>query len=165
MAKQKITPWRQRTLNKQIWGISGGLGGLESESQWETHTCHKLLCKLWVSGIHFLGSPISDLDLCFLCALVNQRQMGQVTLKGSGVPALVLAWYLCKLWALGTSWGRNLMRLNSTSFEICELWVASCELRYHTPHTYTPSIPTLPNYPPTFDHRSYSVAMEHVLWP
>ena len=36
-------------------------------------------------------SSISDLDLHFLCALVNQRQMGQVTVKRSGVPALVLA--------------------------------------------------------------------------
>ena len=34
-------------------------------------------------------SPISDLDLYFVCALVNQRQMGQVTVKRSGVPAVI----------------------------------------------------------------------------
>ena len=43
----------------------------------------------------FFFSPISDLDsdldLFFLYALVNQRQMGKVTVKRSGVPALVLA--------------------------------------------------------------------------
>ena len=35
--------------------------------------------------------PISDLDLYFLCALVHQRQMGQVTVKWSAVPAFVFA--------------------------------------------------------------------------
>ena len=52
-----------------------------------------LLCALQVYalGVYSLGLPISDLDLYFLCALVNQRQMGQVTVKRSGVPALVLA--------------------------------------------------------------------------
>ena len=35
--------------------------------------------------------PISDLHLYFLCALVQQRQMGQVTVKWSAVPAFVFA--------------------------------------------------------------------------
>ena len=50
-----------------------------------------ILLQTLILGIHSLGSPISDLDPYFLCALVNQRQMGQVTVKRSGVPALVLA--------------------------------------------------------------------------